>query len=822
MTPSPKVLRILVRRLLRTPLFTGVALLTLALGIGANTAIFSVVHGVLLRPLPFPEPGGLLSVSHTTKDGPDQVLPHSEATYLLYREHGQAFEDLAIYQAAPANLTGLDQPERLPALFMTDGLLPLLRVEPILGRRPAAQDGMPGAHPVVLVSRSAWNRLFGADPSVVGRSLRVDGVTREVVGVLPDGIRLAGGGEGEPQLYIPMEIDPSNLQHGNFSYFGIGRLKGGVTPEQAAADMARLIPRLTELYPGPIPARIFAEIGMTPRIRPLKDDIVGDVGRVLWVLLATVGIVLLIACANVANLFLVRAEGRSREVAVRRALGAGPRALAAGFLGESLILAMGGGGLGLILAEGGLRLLRAIGPSTLPRLNEVSLDGRVFLYTAAVSLVTGVLFGLFPLARNRAEDTAAILKEGGRGGSGGPLRNRARNALVISQVSLALVLLVGSGLMLRSFQALRTVDPGIADPEGILTLQVSMPGAEVPDPTAAAALWGLILDRIAGVPGVEGVGAVAGLPMTGQQNQSGTWFEDFPIDEGALPEIINTRAVSDGLFEALGVPMVAGRAPARGDWEGREARVWVNEAFAVKYFGGVREALGRRVRQGMQGQPWLEITGVVGNVRDDGMAQAAPATLYPLIAGTNAQGTATVSRNLGVAVRISGDPLAMAGAIRQAVWAGNPNLPVANLRTQADIIGESMSRTSFAAVLLAIAAGVALVLGSVGIYGVIAYVVSQRTREIGVRIALGARREQVRGMVLAQAMRLALVGIVLGGAVALGVTRLMASLLFEVSAVDPLTYVVVTMVLAGAAAVAAWIPARRAAGVEPLEALRYE
>lgn len=822
MTPSPKALRILVRRLLRTPLFTGVALLTLALGIGANTAILSVVHGVLLRPLPFPDPGGLLSVSHTTKEGPDQVLPHSEATYLLYREHGQAFEDLAIYQAAPANLTGLDQPERLPALFMTDGLLPLLRVEPILGRRPAAQDGMPGAHPVVLVSRSAWNRLFGADPSVVGRSLRVDGVTREVVGVLPDGIRLAGGGEGEPQLYIPMEIDPSNLQHGNFSYFGIGRLKAGVTTEQAAADMARLIPRLTELYPGPIPARIFAEIGMTPRIRPLKDDIVGDVGRVLWVLLATVGIVLLIACANVANLFLVRAEGRSREVAVRRALGAGPRALAAGFLGESLILAVGGGGLGLILAEGGLRLLRSIGPSTLPRLNEVSLDGRVLLYTAAVSLVAGVLFGLFPVARNRAGDTAAILKEGGRGGSGGPLRNRARNALVISQVSLALVLLVGSGLMLRSFQALRTVDPGIVDPEGILTLQVSMPGAEVPDPVEAAALLGVILDRIAGLPGVEGVGSVAGLPMTGQQNQSGTWFEDFPIDEGALPEIINTRAVSDGLFEALGVPLVAGRVPARGDWEGREARVWVNEAFAVKYFGGVREALGRRIRQGMQGQPWLEITGVVGNVRDDGMAQAAPATLYPLIAGTNAQGIATVSRNLGVAVRTSGDPLAMAGAVRQAVWAENPNLPVANLRAQADIIRESMSRTSFAAVLLAIAAGVALVLGSVGIYGVIAYVVSQRTREIGVRIALGARREQVRGMVLAQAMRLALVGIVLGGAVALGVTRLMASLLFEVSAVDPLTYVVVAMVLAGAAAVAAWIPARRAAGVEPLEALRYE
>lgn len=815
--------RILFRRLLRTPLFTGIAVLTLALGIGANSAIFSVVNGVLLSPLPFADSEGLLSIGHTTRNGPEDLFPHSNVTYLLYREHGESFEDVAIYQATQANLTGGDRPERLPALVMTEGLLPLLRVEPVAGRRLTAADVEPGAAPVVLLSRRSWERLLGGDPSAVGRTIRVNGVSREVVGVLPDGIRLTGNGGQEPELFLPLEVDRGNLQHGSFSWFGLTRLRPGVTVEAARADMSRLVPRMMELYPGPVPQRIFDEIGMVPRLQPLKDDIVGDVGRVLWVLLGTVGIVLLIACANVANLFLVRAEGRSREVALRRALGAGPRALAAGFLAESLALAMAGGVLGLGLADAGLRLLRARGPTTLPRLSEVELDATVILFTMAVSLLAGLLFGLFPILRNRSPDTASSLKEGGRGSSGGPMGNRVRNALVVSQVALALVLLVGSGLMLRSFQAMRSVDSGIRDPEGILTLQVAMPTAEVPDPVEASLLWTRILDRIGSLPTVEGVGAVTGLPMTGQQNQSGTWFEDFPIDEGTLPEIITTRFASHGFFETLGIPILAGRTVERRDVEERERRAWVNEAFARQYFGGAAEAVGRRVRQGPDSQDvWLEITGVVGNVRENGVDEAVPPILYPLVAGFAGQGAPIVSRNLDLAVRTGGDPAALAAAVRDAVWAENANLPVANVRTQAAIIAESMSRTSFAAVLLVIAAAVALLLGSVGIYGVIAYVVSQRTREIGVRVALGARREQVRGMVMGQALRLAILGILAGAVVSVGASRLMAALLFEVSPVDPATYGAVVGVLVASAAAAAWIPARRAASVEPLEALRAE
>lgn len=822
MSLTPAAFRIVVRRLVRTPLFTGVALLTLALGIGANTAIFSVVNGVLLRPLPFPEASGLLSVAHTSRDARDGLFPHSEVTYLLHREHGEAFEDLAIYQSFEANLTGVDRPERLRALLVTEGLLPLLRVQPVAGRLLRAEDVAPGAAPVVLVGRGAWERLFGADPGAVGRTLRIDGVAREVVGVLPEGIRLVGGAPGETELFLPMPIDPSALQYGAFSYYGLARLKPGVTMDAARADMARLIPRMTELYPSPIPARIFDEIGMEPRIVPLRDDIVGDVGRVLWILLGTVGMVLLIACANVANLFLVRAEGRSREVALRRALGASPRALAGGFLGESVLLGLAGGAVGVVLADAGLGLLRRVGPTSLPRLHEISVDSTALLFALSVSVAAGLLFGLFPVVRHSSRDAGMALKEGGRGGTVGPRRNRARNALVVSQVALALVLLVGSGLMLRTFQALRTVDAGVQAPGSVLTLQVSMPTAEIPDAREAGMLWGRIVDRISALPGVQRAGAVAGLPLSGQQNQSGTWFEDFPIEEGALPDIIATRSAGPGFFEAMGIPILAGRTLERRDVEEAAPQVWVNAAFARRYFGDIEGAVGRRIRQGMQNQPWLEIAGVVGDVRDVGLTEPPPPILYPPLVVENAQGGHTVNRNLAIALRVSGDPMALAAAVREAVWAENPNLPVAAVRTQEEIIGESMARTSFAAALLAIAAAVALLLGSVGIYGVIGYVVSQRTREIGVRVALGARGEQVRAMVLRQALQLAAVGIGLGAVAALVAGRLMESLLFGVRALDPVTYLMVVVVLVCSAGVAAWLPARRAAAVQPLEALRAE
>jgi predicted permease len=570
------------------------------------------------------------------------------------------------------------------------------------------------------------------------------------------------------------------------------------------------------------------QIGFAPRITPLKEATVGDVSRALWIILSAVGIVLLIACANVANLFLVRAEGRHRDVAVRTALGASGGDMARYFLTESLTLGALGGVGGLLLAWAGTRALVTFGPENLPRLAEISLDPLAILFTVGISLLAGLFFGLVPVLKYRKPDMVSGLKEGGRGGSAGRNRHRARNTLVVSQMAMALVLLVGSGLMLRSFQALRTVDPGF-DPQGVLTLRLTLPMAKYPDATDRADFYWRLQERLSGLPGVASVGAADNIPMGGGINRSGTWFEDFPVTAEQVPDVLESTRVTAGYLETMGMKVLEGRLLDAFDARDRTGAVVVTRAMAEHYWPG-KSALGKRLTQNADlGQaaggsdiPWQTIVGVVEDVRTMGMDQdPVPVIYFPVLLNVPDEAQRT-PRGMVLAIRTETEPTALLPAVQEAIWAQDPNLPLADVRTMASVVRDSMARTSFTMVLLGIAALVALVLGTVGIYGVISYVVTQQTREMGIRMALGAEEGKVAGMVLKQGGFLAAVGIAIGLAGAFGLTRLMEALLFGVSSTDPVTFLSVPILLAAVAILASWLPARRAARTDPVEALRAE
>lgn len=816
-------LRQTLRNLLRRPLFAVTAILTLGLGIGATSAIFTVVDAVLIEPLPFPEPATLVGVWHTAPGLDFEEVNQSPATYLVYRAEARGFEDIGLWDNRQASVTGLDAPEQVTSVVVTDGLLPLLRVKPALGRLFTREDDSADAPLTVILGHGYWQERFGADAAALGRTLTVNGRAREIVGVLPEGFRLL---RYDPALYLPLQLDPAEVQLGNFDYQGIARLRAGVTLEQANAEVARLIPLAAERFPGGITLEMLEQARFDANVRPLKEDAVGDIGSVLWVLLGTVGLVLLVACANVANLFLVRAEGRQRELAVRTALGAERYRLAGQLLLESTVLGWLGGGLGLLLALGATRLLVFLGPETLPRLDEISVDGSVVAFTMVISLLAGLFFGLFPVLRYRRLDLVGSLKEGARGSDTSRQRQRVRSALVIAQMALALVLLVGSGLMIRSFQALRQVNPGFARPAEVLTFRVVVPAAEVEDEIAAAAVTEQILERLAALPGVVSASAAVSITMDGWDGSDAVFVEDFPTPEGQLPPIRRMNFVAPGSFATLENPLLAGRDITWDDLHERRPVAVVTENFAREYWGEPARALGRRL--GTTGSPterqWREIVGVVGNVHDDGLGQdPTPLVYWPMVLENFWGEKIFTQRAMAYAVRTRGRlPESLVPEARAAVWAVNPNLPLADVKTLDEILGQSLARTAFTLVLLGIAAAVALFLGTVGIYGVISYVVSQRTREIGVRMALGARHTDVSMMVLRSGMALVLGGLAIGLAVAVGASRLLAALLYGVRPNDPLTYGGVSLLLAVVALSTAYLAARRAASVDPIEALRAE
>ena len=810
------------RRLIRAPLFTVVAVLTLALGIAANTAIFSVVRGVLLKPLPFEDPQSLVGMWHTAPGLNVESLNMSPATYLVYREEGRVFEDVGLWDNSAVSVTGTGEPERVQTLLVTDGTLPLLRVRPALGRTFTAADDSPKTPERVLLAYAYWLRKFGGDRAVIGKSIVVDGRPREIIGVLPDGFRFL---DQNPQLVLPFRFNRAELHVGNFSFQGVARLKPGVTLEQANADVARLIPVVPDRFPMPggFTRKMFDDVRIGPKVRPFAVDAIGDIGRVLWVLLGTVGLVLLIACANVANLFLVRAEGRQQELAIHAALGAGSRRIAWELLSESLTLALLGGAAGLALAAAGVRLLVANAPDGLPRVHEIGIDPLVLLFTLGISVLAGLLFGAIPVFKFARPNLASALKEGGRLSSSGRERHRARNALVVAEIGLAVVLLVASGLMIRTFHSLGRVEPGFVRPEQVLTLRVSIPSTLIADDEQAIRTHEQIVRRIEQIPGVISVGVSNSITMDGNDSNDPIFVEDFPSPVEKLPPLRRFKWTVENYFRTMGNPIVAGREITWADVYAKAPVVMVSENFAREYWKEPAAAIGKRLRQTPQ-NPWRTIVGVVGNERDDGVTQPAASIVYwPLFIDSYYDSKVFARRNLAYAVRSdrTGSPTLLK-EIQQAVWSVNGNLPVASVRTLDQIRAGSMAQTSFALVMLGIAAAVALLLGVVGIYGVIAYVATQRTKEIGIRIALGAASRDVSGLFVRHGLVLAAIGISCGLVAAALLTRAMSAMLFGVSAIDPLTYAAVSVALGSTAVLASYVPARRAARVDPAEALRWE
>ncbi|MGD2121887.1 MAG: ABC transporter permease [Gemmatimonadota bacterium] len=828
MTAFTRELGIVSRRLLRNPVFTIIAIGTLAIGIGANTAIFSLVNGILLKPLPFEEPERLVGVWHKAPGIGFDELNQSPALHFTYLDEGQVFESLGMWDNGSVSVVGLDEPEEVEAMFVTHTTFEALRISPAMGRRFTAEDDSPGSPLTIILSHDYWQTRYAGDPQVIGKTLRVDGQTREIIGVMPEEPRFL---RFEPAMYLPFQFDRATLFVGNFSYQALARLKPDVSIEAANADVERMVPLAFEKFPGGIPPDMLESAQFGAYLRPLKQDVVGNVGEVLWVLLGTVAIILLIACANVANLFLVRAEGREKEMAVRTAMGASRGAVSWEFLKESLTLGLMGGLVGLGLAVGGLNLLGSLLGANLPRVEEIGLNLPVLLFTLGISVLASCLFGLFPVFRFANGKLVRGLREGGRGGSAGRERHRARNALVVGQMALALVLLVGSGLMIRSFLALRHVDPGFRNAENVFTVRLYIPESEVEDPVELTRTHQLIADRLAAIPGVSSVGLSNSVTMDGWDSNDAIWVEDFPIPEDQVPPIRRFKWVGENYIETMQIPLVAGRTLDWRDSYDLNRVVMVTENFAREYWDQPSDALGRRIAtMSPDGAQWREIVGVVGNVRDDGLDQDPTTVIYwPMLTPNvwtelpGEQPELQFRRTMRYAVRSDrvGTPGLLA-EVRDAIWSVNPNLPLADVRSVQEFMNRSMARTSFTLIMLIIAASVALILGAIGIYGVISYIVSQRTRELGVRLALGAEASDVRSMVLKQGLVLSGIGVLVGLGAAIGLTRLMEALLYGVDPVDPPTFGLVAISLTLVALIASYVPARRASKVDPVVAIRFE
>jgi predicted permease len=828
-------LRYSLRALRRNPMFTAVALLTQAIGIGATTAVFSVVNSVLIRPLPYPNADELVALQHTAPGAPGLAtasgdLRLSPSMYFTYAEQNRTFKDMGVWFANLATVTGLAEPEQVRTLAVTDGTLQALGVQPVLGRWLSPADQTPGGAGKVMLNYGFWQRRFGGETSVVGRSITVDSQSREIVGVMPRGFRVV---DADPDLIVPIPFNRSQLILPPFAFQGIARLKRGSTIAEASADIARLIPIWNNSWPAfpGVNPRIYESWKITPALRPLKQQVIGNIASALWVLMGTIGIVLLIACANVANLLLVRADGRQHELAVRAALGAGWGRIVRELLLESAMLGFMGGALGLGIAYAGLRVLVATGPATLPRLNEISIDPRALAFTLVISLLSGLLFGLIPAIKYASPRRSISLQGGGRSSSQSRERRRARNILVVVQVALALVLLIGSGLMIRTFQALRSVEPGFSQAERLQTLRITVPPALVPEPERVARLQQDIVDKLSTIPGVRSVGFASVMPMEGlTPNWDAMSVEGKTYAADEMPPFRLFKSVSPGFFQTAGTKLIAGRDFTWVDLDGRRPMVVISENLAREIWGSPSAALGKRIRQGTSTvgiSQWQEVIGVVQDVHENGVHAPAPTTVYwPSTRETlTPAGQMQVNVTRGVAVAIRSERAgteAFLNEVRQVVWSVNASLPLASVQTMQEISDRSMARTSFTLVMLGIASVMALVLGVVGIYGVISYAVSQRTREIGIRLALGVQLGQLKRMFVRDGLTLAGIGAAIGLAAAAGLTQVMSSLLFAVSALDPVTYVAVPVILVIAALVASYLPARRAAAVDPVEALRAE
>jgi predicted permease len=822
-------LKFTLRRIRKSPGFALTVLLTLAIGIGANTAVFSVVDGVLLKPLPYPDSNQLVAL---WLDAPGAAglsnfeagLRLSPSMYFTFAEHNHTFQSLGVWVPSTANVTGIAQPEQAHTLEISDGILQTFDVPPAVGRWFSAQDQDPKGSKTVMLGYGYWQRRFGGDRGVIGRSIQLDSQTREIVGVMPRGFRVV---DRDFDLLVPLAFDKGTLKLAGFGYNGIGRLKPGVSIAQADADVSRLIETWMHSYSnGPKTNPFYYRVWrINPQFRSLKQQVVGQVSKVLWVVMATVGLVMLIACVNIANLLLVRAESRQHELSIRAALGAGRGRIARELLFESVTLGIIGGVFALGAAYGALQLLIAFGPADLPRLSEIALDGRSIAFTLALSVFSGFLFGSIPAYKYARAGAAAALSGTSRTASVNRDRQRSRSVLVVAQVAMAMVLLISALLMIRTFAALRNVDPGFSDPAHIETMRMYIPDLLVTDPVRVTRMQNEIIDKIAAVPGVTSVGFSGGLPIEGidpNWDELAVEGKHYDHDE---PPLRLFNYVSPGYFQTLGTRIVAGRAFTWSDIYDFQQYIMVSENFARESWGSAPAAVGKRVRQ-FSSMPWQVVIGVVQDVRHNGVDEKAPAIIYwPAMINSpyTAKPTIEPPRSVSYAIRSNrAGNQSLVADIQQAVWSIDGNLPVASASTMQEIYAKSMERTSFTLAMLAIAGSMALSLGIIGIYGVISYAVSQRTREMGIRLALGAPKRELKWMFVRSALTLTAIGIGVGVFASAALTQSLKSLLFGISPLDPITYLAVPLVLAAAAGIASYLPATRAAAINPVEALRVD
>jgi len=816
-------LKQVLRRLGRAPLFTVITLVTLAAGVGANTVVFSVLEGVLLKPLPYPKPDELIGVWLTAPGIQLKEFELSPSDYFIFREQNRTLQDLGLYAGDSVSVTGIAEPEQVRALRVTDGTLPLLGIPPLLGRSFTKQDDSPGAPETVMLTYGYWRRKFGGDSSVIGRNIIVDGKSRQIIGALPQRFHFLD--REDPAVITPFQFDRNKTHLGNFSYEGLARLKPGITVEQVNVDVARMLPIVMSSFAAPpgFSLKLFEDAHIGPNVRPLKRDVVGDVGSVLWVLMGSIGMVLLIACANVANLLLVRVEGRRQELAVRAALGASRGRIAADLLLESILLGLFGSTIGLGLAYAALRVLAAIAPTGLPRVREIGIDGRVLLFTLLISVLASILFASIPIFKYAGLRLSTGIREGGRALSQSKEQHRARSVLVVVQVALALVLLICSGLMIRTFRALTNVNPGFTGPAALQTFRISIPSTLVKENEQVVRAQEEILHKLAGIPGVASVGIISNLPMTYGGWHDPIFIENHTYAEGELPPLRTFRFISPEYLGTLGTPLVAGREITWNDTYKKIPVAMVSENLAREYWHDPSAALGKRIRVSTK-DDWREIIGVVGNVYDEGVSKPATTTVYwPLLLDHFERDDSMSMGEVAFAIRSSRTGSeSFLNEVRQAVWSLNPNLPLADVHPLDFYYKRSMARTSFTLIMLGVAGCMALLLGVVGIYGVIAYSVSQRTREIGIRMALGAQNKMLTGMFVRHGLSLTAIGVACGLVVAIIVMRLMSSLLFKVSPVDPVAYGAASLGLVATAFLASYLPSRRASAVHPVEALRAE
>jgi putative ABC transport system permease protein len=799
------------RSLRRTPVVSLAVAATLAIAIGGTAAAFTVVNTVLLKPLPYRDAERLVSIVHQRSGaGAGEEFPSAPYLYFTFRGESRTLESLGLWRTGASTVTGLDRPEQVRTLFVTAEILPVLGVDPALGRRFSSSDDVPGAPATVMLSHAYWQRRFGGEP-VIGRRMVIDGQGREVIGVLPPAFTFL---DLDVDVLSPFQLDRDQVTLGRYVFPCLGRLKDGVTVAEATADLARLVPVAVETFPPPpgYTREQFAARPVVTRVKPLKEEVVGDVGRSLWVLMAALLLLLAMACANVANLMLVRTDGRERELAVRSALGAGWLALARELWVEALLLGLAGGMAGLAVAHAGVAALQAFGPPNLPRRAEIVVDTNVVLFVLATALVAGAAIGLLPVLKYARPRLAASLAGGGRSMTAGRERHRATRALVVAQVAVAVVLLVGSGLMIRTFEALTRVDPGFRRPEEIQLVHLGIAPSDATDAEHVLRMQNAIVDAMAAIPGVTSAAFADRAPLAGG-NASDTVLsvQGATLLDGRARPLRRFDFIAPGLFRTLGTPVVSGRDVTWTDLYERRRVTLVSETLAREEWGSPEAAIGKRVRASPD-DPWRDVIGVAGDLRDDGVSRPAPPIVYFPALMDHFWSVPTISfPSATFVVRSSrAGSESLLRDLQKAVWSVNASLPLAEVRTLDEAYRRSLARTGFTLSMLALAAAMGLLLGFIGIYGVIAYSVSQRRPEIAVRLALGATARALERMFLQQGLVLAAAGAAAGVAGAVTFTRGMSALLFGVGTVDPMTYAVVLSIVLATAVVATYVPARRA------------